>query len=100
MAKIHGVVYIILGLFVSIASYKINYDKLYPFFYIGFLFVIYGVAKILISFINKEEKKGFVNKQNPNQFRQTAKQQYKRCRTCGNVARASDNFCPRCGARF
>ncbi|MEK6947027.1 MAG: zinc ribbon domain-containing protein, partial [Nanoarchaeota archaeon] len=65
------------------------------------LFIIFGVAKIVIGFINKEEKKQApLNKLNANQFRQVSKQQYKRCPTCGNVARASDNFCARCGNRL
>jgi len=97
MAKIHGIVYLIIGIFVTFASYKINYDKLYFFFYIGLLFIIYGVAQIVIGFINKEEKKESVRQ---NQFRQTPNQQYKRCPTCGNVSRAQDNFCARCGARL
>ena len=84
----HGIVYLIIGIFVAIASYKINYDKLYVFFYIGLLFIIYGVAKIIIGFSNKDEKK------------QVPKQQYKRCPNCGNVARGYDNFCPRCGNRM
>ncbi|MEK6891717.1 MAG: zinc ribbon domain-containing protein [Nanoarchaeota archaeon] len=101
MAKIHGIVYLIIGLFISIASYYIKYDKLYPFFYVGLLFITFGVAKIVIGFINKEEKKQSpLNRLNPNQFRQAPKQQYKRCPTCGNVARASDNFCARCGNRL
>jgi len=101
MAKIHGIVYFIIGVFVAIASYIINYDKLYFFFYIGLLFIIFGVAKIVIGFINKEEKKQIpLNKLNQNQFRQVPKQQYKRCPTCGNAARIADNFCSRCGTRF
>ena len=52
MAKIHGLVYIIVGLFVGIASYKINYQNLYIFFYLGMFFIALGVAKILIRFIS------------------------------------------------
>ena len=104
MAKVHGIVYLIIGIFVAIASYKINYDKLYVFFYIGLLFIIYGVAKIIIDYINKDEKKQVVppniNKNQLNQFRQPVKQLYKRCPNCGNVARGYDNYCPRCGNRL
>lgn len=104
MAKIHGIVYFIIGLFVAIASYKINYNNLYPFLYVGLLFVVYGVAKIIIGFINKEDKKEAIppnsHKNQLNQFKQIPKQQYKRCQTCGNAARSSDNFCARCGNRM
>ena len=101
MTKIHGIVYFIIGVFVTAASYKINYDKLYFFFYIGLLFIIFGVAKIVIGFINKEEKKQIpLNKLNQNQLNKIPKQQYKRCQTCGNAARITDNFCSRCGARI
>ena len=104
MAKIHGIVFFMIGLFVAVASYKINYGKLYVFFYAGLFFIVYGVAKIIIGFINKDEKKqsplNKLNRNQLNQFKQPTKQQYKRCPTCGNVARGYDNFCSRCGARF
>ena len=104
MVKIHGLVFFIIGVFFSIASYKINYSKLYLFFYAGLFFIVYGVAKIVIQFINKDEKKqaplNKLNQNQLNQFKQPTKQQYKRCPTCGNVARIQDNFCARCGARF
>ena len=104
MAKIHEIAYLIIGFFVSVISWKINYQRLQFFFYIGLILIIYGVARIVIEFINKEEKKEIPqNKLNPNQpnkFRQPVKFQYKRCITCGNTARGFDNFCSRCGARF
>ena len=94
MAKIHGIIYLIIGFFVSAVSWKINYQRLQFFFYIGLILIIYGVARIVIEFINKKEKKEIPqNKLNP-------KLQYKRCITCGNTARGFDNFCSRCGARF
>ena len=102
MAKVSGIVYLILGLFISIASYYINYDKLFIFFYAGWVVFIYGVAKIIIGFINKDEDKqpqlNRLNQNQPSQFRQIPKQQFKRCRTCGNTAKSFDNFCSRCGA--
>jgi len=90
MAKLHGIVYLSMGLFISISSYYINYNKLIIFFYAGWAVFIYGVAKIIIGFIDNENQ--------PSQSRQIPKQQYKRCRTCGNVAKSLDNFCSRCGA--
>ena len=104
MAKIHGIVYLITGIFVAVASYEISYGKLYVFFYIGLLFIIYGIAKTIIEFINKDKKKEVnspnIHKNQLNQFKHPLKQQYKRCPNCGNVARGYDNFCPRCGNRL
>ena len=104
MPKIHGIIYLAIGIFVAITSYEISYAKLYFFFYIGLLFIIYGVAKIIIGFINKEEKKqassSNIRKNQLNQFKQPIKQQYKRCSNCGNAARGYDNFCARCGNKL
>ena len=104
MAKIPGIIYLIIGIFVAVASYEISYNKLYFFFYIGLIFIVYGVARIVIEFINKGEEKK-VNSPNMrrnqlNQVKQTLKQQYKRCPNCGNVARGYDNFCARCGNKL
>ena len=101
MAKIHWLVYVIVGLFISIASYKLNYDKFIFFFYSGLIFVFIGVVKLIFSVI-----KGRMNKQEETQkaiqpkiHPQHRSQQYKRCRKCGNVVRFHDSFCAKCGAR-
>lgn len=102
MVKIHGIVFLVLGLFISISSYKINYGKMYLFFYAGLFFIIYGVAKIVIGFIAGEKKQGqtALHRNQLDQYKQPARQQYKRCQNCGNVARGHDNFCSRCGNRM
>jgi len=104
LAKIHGLVYIIIGLFVGIASWRINYEKLYVFYYAGLFLIAFGVAKLLINFIQgKSKEKTEVKKpvhQHYGQLRQNPNRQYKYCSRCGNVMRAYDNFCSKCGARI
>lgn len=107
MAKIHGLVYIALGLFVSIFSWIVNFERFVFFFYIGILIVIYGVAKAVIDFIRRgnatEAKKSISQREKhylmQQQLSQRAKQQYKYCSKCKNIVRIHDRFCSRCGAR-
>jgi ribosomal protein L40E len=49
MANIPGWVYIIIGMVVSIASYTISYDKMLFFFYLGFIFIGVGFAKLAFA---------------------------------------------------
>ena len=88
MKKIHWSVYIIMGLFISAASYKLNYQKLIFFFYLGLIFVLVGIARLIIG---KNENKRQMQKQPIRQF--------KRCMTCNNIVRISEHFCNKCGAR-
>ena len=104
MAKLHGLVYIVIGFFVSSVSWKISYDKLFLFFYAGLLFILFGTGKLIFgSKTNKEEKqKTAAQKIQHKAVYQTTHQmqQFKRCLKCGNAARINDNFCSRCGARI
>ena len=94
MAKIHWLVYILTGAFVSAASWKIDFAKLKIFFYFGLLFVLIGIVKLLFSIgknRNKEEK-----------THHKAGQQHKGryCHSCGSPAQPHHNFCTKCGARL
>ena len=96
MAKIHGFAYLIIGIFVSVASWKINKEALYLFFYAGILFMGVGVAKLLLSLIkNKKEEETTHHRKIQSQAQHL--QHYRRCKKCGNVMRANDKFCGRCG---
>ena len=92
MAKIHWSVYIIVGLFVSIFSWRLNYEKLIFFFYAGLFFIFVGILKLVFSFIknrmNKKEKTRKVQQQN-----------IKYCHNCGTALRLHHRFCTKCGAR-
>ena len=98
MAKIHWIIYVVIGLFVSILSWRLNYEKLIFFFYVGLFFILVGIIKLLISLINrKTSKKEIVHKvqhQTPKHY-----QRFKRCSRCGNIVSVSDSFCSKCGAR-
>ena len=98
MAKIHGFVYLLVGFIVSIASYKINYERFKIFFYIGLLFIVIGAAKLVINFITKKgENKAPENKIN-RISQNNLLRRYKYCPRCRNIVRANDRFCSRCGA--
>jgi ribosomal protein L32 len=55
MAKIHGIVYMIVGAIVALVSWKIDYNDLLIFFYIGILFLVIGLFKIFMSLARKDE---------------------------------------------
>lgn len=96
MAKIHGLVYVIIGILVSIASWKINKEALYLFFYVGILFIGVGAAKLLLSLIsNKKEEEIMHHRKIQPQAQHF--QHYRRCKKCGSVMKANDRFCSKCG---
>lgn len=125
MAKIHGLVYLIIGAFVSLVSWRVSFENLQLFFYIGLVFVAVGIMKLFISAVKKstldEQKPAQPKQQNaaahqahmhpqhhPQQHHQNApvahhaqhqQHHYKYCPRCRNVVRSHDVFCPRCGAR-
>ena len=94
MPKINGLVYIAVGLFVSIMSYKLNYQKLIFFFYIGLLFVFVGVVKLIFGLIKRN-----VNKKESAQQKTQHQAKIKYCHRCGNAMRLDARFCTRCRAR-
>ncbi len=98
MAKIHGLVYIVVGLFVSILSWKLNYEKLIFFFYIGWFFVLIGAFKLVLNFIkNKAKKQETI--QTKAHHTPHSQQHAKYCARCGNAMRMQDFYCSRCGAK-
>ncbi|MDP3765033.1 MAG: hypothetical protein Q8R04_00820 [Nanoarchaeota archaeon] len=104
MAKIHGLVYIVVGLFVSIFSWKVNYEKFIFFFYVGLIFVFIGILKLVFGLIKrkmdrKEEPLERVHHKVSIQPHHQA-HHYKRCHKCGNAVKLHDGFCSRCGTRF
>ena len=94
MVKIHGIAYILIGIFISIVSYSINIKNLYIFFYGGMFFIAYGVAKIVIKFITGQKEQ-----QKPQSMQKTH-QSYKKCHRCGNIAKLTDRFCSKCGTKM
>lgn len=107
MAKIHGFIYIVIGLFIVLASWKINLNALIFFFYVGWIFVLIGIIKLVLGFGKNRDTKSpqqkiqHRNLAQPHQSLQhQQKHHYKRCHRCGNVMRLSDRFCSKCGLRI
>ena len=94
MAKIHWLAYVIVGLVVSIISWKFNYQKLIFFFYIGLIFILVGIVKLIFNLMKKEKKA----EHKTQQINQQA-HHIKYCTQCGNQLRTHDRFCSRCGRR-
>ena len=93
MPKIHGLVYVIVGLFISIASWRLNYEKLIFFFYAGLIFIFVGIVKLIFDFIKRRTNKTEMHQKRYSQIRQ------RYCSKCGNVIRLDDGFCRKCGTR-
>ncbi|GEM_PF-4758398 len=98
MAKIHGIVYLAVGLFISAVSWKVNKNKLLFFYYVGFLFALAGVIKIVYSFGKGKNVEKTSAPSGRNLNLQHRVQQWKRCKKCNNVMKFNDIFCSRCGA--
>ena len=94
MVKIHGLIYIAVGLFVSIFSWKLNYEKLIFFYYAGLFFIFVGIIKLIFNFIKKR-----MNKKEGMHLKAHQTQRIKYCRQCGSASRQQAKFCSKCGAR-
>ena len=98
MAKLHGLVYIAVGLFVSIASWRIDYERFVFFFFIGWVFVSVGAIKIIFSLIKKRNAR----KESASFKAHTASQNLitKYCSQCGSQLKHNVKFCTHCGNRL
>lgn len=88
MAKIHGLVYIIIGFFVFIVS--LTSKKFIVFLFVGIIFILVGVIKFILK-VNGGKVARHVKHETYH---------HKYCTQCGNLLRLHDKFCTRCGARF
>ena len=89
--KIHGLVYILVGLFVSFASWMVNFGKLLLFFYAGLLFILVGIVKLSLG--KRDEAKHAAHHKPQHQAK------FRYCPRCANILRPHDRFCSVCGAR-
>jgi len=94
MAKIHWLVYIAVGLFVSIASWKIDKERFVFFFYAGLAFVFVGIVKLIFNLVKNRTSKKAKQKIQPQG------NSVKHCHQCGNAASPHHKFCVKCGARI
>lgn len=101
MVRIHGLVYLIVGIGVVIPSRFV--DGLQPFFYVGIVFIAIGVAKLVWRYITRE-KTPKMQSYKPMQQRRTQapyqQQPVYRCPRCGSQSGALFNFCSQCGVRL
>ncbi len=94
MAKIHAIVYLILGAVISYVSLRIG-STFTVFFYIGLVFLGVGIAKLLIGFLLKKKE----TKPEKQSIRVT-QPLWAHCPRCRSQVRTSDFFCWRCGNRL
>ncbi|MBN1156382.1 zinc ribbon domain-containing protein [Candidatus Woesearchaeota archaeon] len=100
MTSIKGIVFIIIGLFVSITSYvlgKKGGTNLQIFVYVGIAFVAFGLVKMLIETAGKPKKeKRPEQRTNP---ASPSNQRVKYCPGCGAKMPAYAHFCFNCGMK-
>ena len=111
MTKIHGLVYILIGAFVSIMSWRLNQEKLLFFYYAGYFFIFVGILKLIFNWMKNRAEKPKVHAQQVqhkpapqmnhpmNKLHHQARHQIKYCHNCGTQLRLHHKFCARCGAR-
>ena len=88
--KIPALVWLMLGILLSAASYYLG-DDFVLFFYAGLIIIAIGVFKIILGYV-------FSEKQTPMEKRIIKrKEYYDKCRHCGNITRKIDYYCSMCG---
>ena len=97
MAKIPGIAYILIGLFVGLVSYFSNNKSLKFFIYIGFFLGLIGIIKLFITGISKKKEKPKAASPYHKISHKEQSTFTKYCHRCGNLVRNLDNFCSRCG---
>ncbi len=129
MAKIHGAVYALLGIFVMAVSWKINPGKFILFIYVGFVLFAVGIGKLVMSAVSKKkfttDAKGYVELSTPRVYSRhhqsgsaghtpshgtyhphsaahhaSPQQGYHHCFRCGAVVSGHDRYCRQCGAQL
>jgi len=89
-------IFFIVGLFISIASYKLNYEKLLFFFYAGWVFVFIGILKLVFNLMkNMTTKKEAIHHKAVHHQQSNTKF----CHQCGASLSLHHKFCTKCGAR-
>lgn len=95
--KIHALIWLMLGIFLALASWYLGEDFVL-FFYAGLILTAIGVFKAILGYIfsTKETKKEM------KQVHQitTDHPHYTKCRHCGNIIRRIDYYCSMCGKRL
>jgi len=127
MVKVHGGVFLALGVLFSGLSFFVNSaqntNSLTIFIYIGYLFMAYGIAKLLVQYVLKPKQNNSARIKRPQAY-QAAQQQLGgqpvqhnhtqqravhntplppgyigRCSKCGTPMRQMNIYCHRCGQK-
>ena len=101
MVKLNWSVYLILGAITLFASYRLDSKKFTVFIWLGYLFLVVGVAKLGIEFINRKKESPAERKQVMREMYRPIAQQRRAavyCPRCTFNLNGYENFCPRCGA--
>ena len=103
MVKIHWSVYLILGIGVLVASYKIDSQSFRLFIWVGYLFLVIGVAKLVFWFITNKKESSLDKKELRREIQQNAPKGHglsRYCMRCGVPLKGNENFCSSCGQRL
>lgn len=107
--QIHGIVYLLVGFFIGGTSWFINSraqdDPLLFFFYVGVIFLVIGIAKLVAGYILKPSKEkpsrpnpaeqGFLKTQHKN----VQPHQVVHCPRCNSRLHHRFVYCPKCGTK-
>ncbi len=88
--KIHALVWLMLGILLSGASWYLGEDFVL-FFYAGLVIIALGVFKIILSYVFSE-KETIIEKKKAGQ-----EEHYSKCRHCKTMVRKIDYYCSMCG---
>lgn len=117
MAKIHGIVYLIIGIIMFGVSFVINKthnnSTLTLFIYVSYIFMAVGIAKLIVNYIMNKNKKdvGDVNIDNTvPQFKPLTDNKSNNtknnlfgyigvCPNCSTPMRRINVYCHRCGRK-
>jgi len=101
MGRLNWSIYIIIGVVVLSASYKIDPQKFLMFIWLGYAFLIVGVAKLGVWFVTKKkETKAEKQEARVEMDAETRKDVSVYCPRCRSVLYGYKNFCSRCGIRL
>jgi len=90
MVKLHGAVYLIIGIFVTWYSWFVG-KKMVLFLWLGIGLIVLGLVKIAYLFFNRK-------KEGSTHVHESKMASY--CHKCGNLIKEFDQFCSRCGERM
>ena len=93
MAKIPGIVFLIVGIGVAVSSLIIKAKQLFIFSIVGGIMVVYGVIQMLA----KKKTEPPVKYVQPPPTNHYSQGHIKYCPKCGITSSSDDFYCARCG---